>query len=434
MTLNYKALLLKKLLLVIGSGGREHALVWKIVQSPLVEKIFCAPGNPGIGELAENVNIAASDLEALLSFAKEQQIDLTVVGPEDPLVDGIVDMFEEGGLKIFGPNKAAAQLEGSKAFSKNLMKKYNIPTAAYETFTAKEEALDYLKQYKNFPVVLKTSGLAAGKGVLICTNFDEAVAGLNLIMEEKAFGGAGNEIVIEEFLEGEEVTIFALVDGKNYKLLSPSQDHKRVFDNDEGKNTGGMGAYAPAPIASKELMLAIEQKMVEPTIDAMNAEGTPYKGMLYFGIIVTADGPKVLEYNCRFGDPETEVVLPLLESDLVPLMMASIDGKLNEMDIRIKKGYAVDVVLASGGYPAAYEKGKTIHNLKNVDSHILIFHAGTKIVDNNLVTNGGRVLNVVGLGEEFKQTQQHVYNNVEKIAFEKMHYRKDIGFRAIKKL
>jgi phosphoribosylamine---glycine ligase len=414
-------------ILVIGSGGREHALVWKIAQSPLVKKIYCAPGNPGIRELAENVKIAANDLDGLLQFAKTKQIDLTVVGPEDPLVDGIVDLFEENGLKIFGPNGAAAQLEGSKAFSKNLMKKYKIPTAIYQTFKSNIDALIYFKFIEKFPVVLKASGLAAGKGVIICNDLQETVAATNLIMKDKAFGEAGSEMVIEEFLEGEEVSIFAIVDGKNYKLFSPSQDHKRVFDNDEGKNTGGMGAYAPAPLATSDFIEDVKKSIIEPTINAMITEGSPYKGLLYFGIIVTQSGPKVLEYNCRFGDPETEVVLPLLESDLVPLMLASINGTIEKEDIKIKDGFAVDVVLASGGYPDKYEKGKIITGLNSLDSDILVFHAGTKIEGDNLVTNGGRVLNVVGLGKEFKPTQQKVYKEIKKIHFDKMHYRTDIG-------
>ena len=382
--------------------------------------------------MAENINIAASDLNGLLEFAKKTQIDLTIVGPEDPLVDGIVDLFENEGLKIYGPNKSAAQLEGSKAFSKNLMKKYNIPTAAYETFTEKSRALQYLNQYENFPVVLKASGLAAGKGVLICNNLEEAIAGLDLIMEEKAFGSAGNEVVVEEFLVGEEVSVFAIVDGKNYKLFSPSQDHKRVFDNDEGKNTGGMGAYAPAPIATGEFMNNAINTVIEPTINAMIAERMPYKGLLYFGLILTQSGTKVLEYNCRFGDPETEVVLPLLESDLVPLLLASINGSLDNEELKIKTGFAVDVVLASGGYPDAYEKGKIITGLNTLESEIIVFHAGTKMDGDILVTNGGRVLNVVGLGDEFEITQKNVYESIKRIHFDDMHYRNDIGFRAQK--
>ncbi len=417
--------------LVIGSGGREHALVWKIAQSPLVKKMYCAPGNPGIGELAENVSIAASDIKRLLGFAKDNNIDLTVVGPEDPLADGIVDIFEDAGLKIFGPNKTAARLEGSKAFSKKMMKKYKIPTAVYQTFTSSVDALIYLKFIQKFPIVLKASGLAAGKGVLICQNLQEAVAGTNLIMKDKAFGSAGDEIIIEEFLEGEEVSIFALVDGEHYKLLSPSQDHKRVFDNDQGKNTGGMGAYAPAPLATATFISDVEQKIINPTIEALKKEGSPYKGLLYFGIIVTESEPKVLEYNCRFGDPETEVVLPLLESDLVPLMLATIDGTIQNQSLKFKTGYAIDVVLASGGYPDSYEKGKIIHGLDSADNDTIIFHAGTKLSGNDIVTSGGRVLNIVTVGEDFKQTQEQVYKNVEKISFEGGHYRKDIGNRAL---
>jgi phosphoribosylamine---glycine ligase len=417
--------------LVIGSGGREHALVWKIAQSPLVKKIYCAPGNPGIGELAENVNIAASDLDGLLEFAKSENIDLTIVGPEYPLVEGIVDKFEKEGLKIFGPNKAASQLEGSKAFSKNLMKKYKIPTAIYQTFTSNIDALIYSKFVEIFPVVLKASGLAAGKGVLICNNLQEIVAGIDLIMKEKAFGDAGKEMIFEEFLEGEEVSIFALVDGEDYKLLSSSQDHKRALDDDKGKNTGGMGAYAPAPIATPELMTEVENTIIKPTINAMISEGHPYKGLLYFGLVITKNGPKVLEYNCRFGDPETEVVLPLLESDLVPLMLASINGTIDNEEIKIKNGFAVDVVLASGGYPDAYEKGEVIKGLDELDFDIIVFHAGTKMKGENLVTNGGRVLNIVGFGTKIKTVQQKVYENIKRINFDKMHYRRDIGNKAL---
>lgn len=414
-------------ILVVGSGGREHALVWKIAQSPLVKKIFCAPGNPGISELGENVNIKASDIDGLLQFAKNENIDLTVVGPEDPLVAGIVDKFEAEGLKIFGPNKAAAQLEGNKAFSKNLMKKYGIPTAAYETFTEKNKALQHLNQYKQSPVVLKASGLAAGKGVLICNTEEEAINGLDLIMEEKAFGAAGSEVVIEEFLDGEEVSIFAIVDGKNYKLFSPSQDHKRALDNDEGKNTGGMGAYAPAPIATDSFMENAKNSIIDPTINAMQQEGMPYKGLLYFGLIKTQNGTKVLEYNCRFGDPETEVVLPLLESDLVPLMIASIKGTISDETIKLKNGFALDVVLASGGYPNGYEKGLEISGLDKLEKDIVVFHAGTKTDKGKLLTSGGRVLNIVAMDGDFKFARQKVYDNIKKIHFKKMQFRTDIG-------
>jgi len=421
-------------ILVVGSGGREHALVWKISQSPLVDKIYCAPGNPGIGDLAENVSLKASQLDELLHFALDNHIDLTVVGPEDPLVDGIVDKFTSTGVKIFGPEGKAAQLEGSKAFAKNLMKKYKIPTAEYEIFDSYLEAKDFIKRIKQFPIVLKANGLAAGKGVLICLSRDEALHGISMLMEKKVFGTAGEQIVIEEFLDGEEVSIFVLSDGRNYRLLSSSQDHKKVFEGDTGKNTGGMGAYAPAPVINENYMKKIEAAIIQPSLEAMIKETTPYKGLLYFGLVLTGQGPKVLEYNCRFGDPETEVVLPLLKSDLVPLLLATIDGTLDEYDIEIESGYAFDVVLASGGYPDAYEKGKVISGLDNLDKEILVFHAGTAKKNESLITNGGRVLNVVGLGDSFQKVRDLVYTNIKNISFEGMHYRKDIGHRASKYL
>jgi phosphoribosylamine--glycine ligase len=421
-------------ILVIGSGGREHSMVWKIAQSPLVSKIYCAPGNPGIADIAEIIPINSSNNKQLLTFAEDKKIDLTVVGPEDPLVTGIVDMFTERGLKIFGPSKIAAQLEGSKVFAKNLMHKYKLPTATYESFNSVTEAEAYIHNLKDFPVVLKADGLAAGKGVLICNNKDETLDGLTSIMSEKKFGTAGNQMIIEQFLHGEEVSIFALCDGYNYKLLSSAQDHKKVFERDEGKNTGGMGAYAPAPLLNERLLAKIEQEIIKPTIQAMAAENNPYCGMLYFGLIVNEEGPKVLEFNCRFGDPETEVVLPMLESDLVPLLLATTNGSLDQHEIKLKKGYAIDIVLASGGYPDKYEKGKIIKGCENVAEGILLFHAGTTLQEKNLVTNGGRVLNVVALGNNFYQTRDFVYENVEKIIFEDMHYRKDIGYRAVKYL
>jgi phosphoribosylamine--glycine ligase len=419
-------------ILVIGSGGREHALVWKIAQSSLVEKIYCAPGNPGIAQLAENVPISGSDHQQLLKFTNDNSVDLTVVGPEDPLVEGIVDTFTNYGLKIFGPTKAAAQLEGSKAFSKNIMKKYSIPTADFKTYNNFDRAKDHINKINHFPVVVKASGLAAGKGVLICQDYDMACDSLTAIMKEKIFSEAGNQVVIEEYLEGDEVSIFALVDGKNYKLLSASQDHKKIFDGDQGKNTGGMGAYAPTPVANNALITEIEGSIIRPTINAMQKEGIPYKGLLYFGIIVTGDGPKVLEYNCRFGDPETEVVLPLLKSDLVPLMIATINGTIDKESIELNPGYAIDVVLSSGGYPDSYEKGKLITGLDSVGQNIIVFHAGTKAKDNQILTNGGRVLNIVAVGDDFIKTREFLYNSIKKIDFEEMHYRKDIGSRALK--
>lgn len=420
--------------LVIGSGGREHALVWKIVQSPQVEKVYCAPGNPGTAEIAENVAISPMDFDKQVRFVIENHIDLTVVGPEDPLVSGIVDVFEENNLKIFGPDKNAAQLEGSKSFSKNLMKKYGIPTADYEVFDSPVTARNHLKQQAKYPLVLKASGLAAGKGVLICMDYQDAENGISQIMEDKAFGSAGDSMIVEEFLEGEEVSIFAISDGQDYQLFSPAQDHKKVFEGDAGKNTGGMGAYAPAPIATDDFMAKVKSNILDPTFDAMRKEGMPYKGLLYFGLIVTEQGIRVLEYNCRFGDPETEVILPLLQSDLVPLLMASIDGNMKSQDVELYDGFSIDVVLASGGYPDQYEKGKSIRGLESFDPDVIVFHAGTKNDHNQLVTNGGRVLNIVSKGDDFFKIREDIYKNIKKIKFDEMHYRKDIGFRAEKYL
>jgi phosphoribosylamine--glycine ligase len=419
-------------ILVIGGGGREHALVWKIAQSDQVEKIYCAPGNPGTAELAENVDVSPMDFEKLASFVKVNEIDLTVVGPEDPLVSGIVDYFNDHGLRIFGPSKNAAQLEGSKHFSKELMKKYHIPTAAYQTFTSPEPAREYIEIEAKFPLVLKASGLAAGKGVLICHSDNDASNGIREIMEDKAFGSAGDHMIIEEFLVGEEVSIFAISDGTNYCLFSPAQDHKKVFEGDRGKNTGGMGAYAPAPIATSSFIEKIKPDIIERTFDAMRSEGMPYRGLLYIGLIVTDQGPKVLEYNCRFGDPEAEVILPLLKSDLVPLMEASIMGTIGKQTIQLHDEFALDIVLASGGYPEEYEKGKIINGLESLDPDILVFHAGTKSDNDSLTTNGGRVLNIVARGKDFLSLTDNLYKNVAKIKFEGVHYRKDIGYRARK--
>lgn len=419
-------------ILVIGSGGREHALVWKLSQSSQVDKIYCAPGNPGIAEIGENIAISPMDFEKLVTFVEDNHIDLTVVGPEDPLVSGIVDYFNERGLKIFGPDKNAAQLEGSKYFSKELMKKYQIPTATYHAFSSPGDAKDYIESEVKFPQVLKASGLAAGKGVLICQSKEEALEGIREIMEDKTFGSAGDNMIIEEFLDGEEISIFALSDGNDYLLMSSAQDHKKVFEGDQGKNTGGMGAYAPAPIATKSLIEKIKPEIIERTFAAMRSEGMPYKGLLYFGIILTEQGPKVLEYNCRFGDPEAEVILPLLKSDLIPLMEASISGTMGEQKIELYDGFALDVVLASGGYPDKYEKGKVIEGLDLLDSEILVFHAGTKKEEDSLVTNGGRVLNIVARESDFLTLTENLYKNVERIKFEDAHFRKDIGYKARK--
>lgn len=418
-------------ILIIGSGGREHALAWKIAQSSLVKKIFCAPGNAGMAEIAENVPLPVSDHKGLLDFALENRIDLTVVGPEDPLVEGIVDLFADAGLKIFGPRQAAARLEGSKSFSKNLMKKHGIPTAGYEVFSSLENAQRYIQNYEKYPVVLKASGLAAGKGVLICHSREEALAGLNLLMGDKLFGSAGDEVVVEEFLSGEEISVFVLSDGKEYRLLTTSQDHKKALDGDAGKNTGGMGAYAPAPVATAELLASVEENIVRPSLDAIARESVPYTGLLYIGLILTGNGPKVLEYNCRFGDPETEVVLPLLKSDLVPVLLACATGELHKYNIEVYPHYAIDVVLASGGYPDDYEKGKEISGLDALSDDVIVFHAGTRLDNGRLVTSGGRVLNIVTTGKDFAVTRDYLYNQIKKINFDKMHFRNDIGFRAL---
>jgi phosphoribosylamine--glycine ligase len=418
-------------ILVIGSGGREHALVWKIKQSPLVTEIYCAPGNPGMATLAKTIAINPNDFTSLVKFARDKAIDLTVVGPEDPLVNGIVDYFTGKGLKIFGPDKAAAQLEGSKVFAKNIMQKYNIPTAAYRVFSSFQQASHYLDQGIDFPVVIKASGLAAGKGVLICQNKIESQKALQSIMDARIFGSAGDEVVVEEFLSGNEVSIFALCDGNNYLLLSPSQDHKKVSEGDRGKNTGGMGAYAPTPIANETFIKEISKTIIVPSLQAMLSEGIPYKGLLYFGLIVTNKGPMVLEYNCRFGDPETEVVLPILASDLVPLLVATTEGALNTYPVEFFPEYAIDVVLASGGYPDSYEKGKPITGLENLDTDIMVFHAGTSNKEGKLITSGGRVLNIIARGKNFIDTRNNLYQNINKIHFDGMQYRKDIGYRVL---
>jgi len=421
-------------ILIIGSGGREHVLVWKIAQSSVVEKVYCAPGNAGTAENAENVPIGVDEFEKLLDFARANEIDLTVIGPEDPLVNGIVDLFTDAGLKVFGPKKIAAQLEGSKSFAKRLMAEYDIPTATYSCFTSIPEAKQYLQDLNVYPVVLKASGLAAGKGVLICQNEQEAYSGLDDLLKNKVFGTAGDEVIIEEFLTGEEVSVFVLCDGKNYRILTSSQDHKRAFDGDEGKNTGGMGAYAPAPAATNELMDKVEKNIIQPSLQAIAEKATPYTGILYIGLMIAESGPKVLEYNCRFGDPETEVVLPLLKAELVPLMIACTEGNLEKYEVEVCPGYAIDVVLASGGYPDSYNKGIEISGITDIPEDILVFHAGTKIDNGKLVTSGGRVLNVIAMGSDFKQTQNYLYQNINKIYFQDMHYRKDIGFRAINHL
>ena len=418
--------------LIIGSGGREHALAWKIAQSAKVEKIYCAPGNAGIASLAECVDIKAMEFEKLAAFAKEQAIDLTVVGMDDPLVGGIVDVFEREGLRIFGPRANAAILEGSKAFSKDLMKKYHIPTAGYETFEDPAAAIAYLEKEVSFPVVLKADGLALGKGVLICEDLAQAREGVRTIMEDRQFGDAGSRMVVEEFLTGREVSVLSFTDGKTILPMTSAQDHKRAGDGDTGLNTGGMGTFSPSPFYTDEIAAFCQEKIFQPTVDAMAAEGRRFQGIIFFGLMLTKDGPRVLEYNARFGDPEAQVVLPRMENDIVDVFEACIDGTLDKIDLKFADNAAVCVVLASGGYPVAYEKGKEIHGLEKFDgcSDKIVFHAGTAMRDGKIVTNGGRVLGVTALGADLRTARANAYEAVKCIDFEKCYYRRDIG-RAI---
>ena len=415
--------------LVVGGGGREHAICWKISKSSKVSKIYCAPGNAGIAEVAECVNIKAMEFDKLAAFAKDNQIDLTVVGMDDPLVGGIVDVFEAEGLKVFGPRKNAAILEGSKAFSKDLMKKYNIPTAGYETFDDPKKALEYLETAK-MPIVLKADGLALGKGVLICNTLEEAKAGVKEIMEDKKFGSAGNHMVIEEFMTGREVSVLSFVDGKTIKIMSSAQDHKRAKDGDQGLNTGGMGNFSPSPFYTKEVDDFCKKYIYQATVDAMAAEGRPFVGVIFFGLMLTEDGPKVLEYNARFGDPEAQVVLPRMKNDIIDVMEACVDGKLDTIDLQFEDNAAVCVVLASDGYPVAYEKGFEIKGLENFDGKegYYCFHAGTKLNDEGrIVTNGGRVLGITAKGATLKEARANAYKATEWVDFDNKYMRHDIG-------
>ena len=415
--------------LVVGSGGREHAIVTSVAKSRRVDKIYCAPGNAGIGQLAECVNIGAMEFEKLVAFAKEKEIDFTIVGMDDPLVGGIVDVFEAEGLKVFGPRKNAAILEGSKAFSKDLMKKYNIPTAGYETFDDPKKALEYLETVK-MPIVLQADGLALGKGVLICNTLEEAKAGVKEIMEDKKFGSAGNHMVIEEFMTGREVSVLSFVDGKTIKIMSSAQDHKRAKDGDQGLNTGGMGNFSPSPFYTKEVDDFCKKYIYQATVDAMAAEGRPFVGVIFFGLMLTEDGPKVLEYNARFGDPEAQVVLPRMKNDIIDVMEACVDGKLDTIDLQFEDNAAVCVVLASDGYPVAYEKGFEIKGLENFDGKegYYCFHAGTKLNDEGrIVTNGGRVLGITAKGATLKEARANAYKATEWVDFDNKYMRHDIG-------
>lgn len=426
--------------LVIGQGGREHCLAWKLSHSPLVEKIYCAPGNGGTALIAQNVDISPMDIDALLKFALGEKIDLTIVGPEMPLVSGIVDKFEEKGLKIFGPKKELALLEGSKVFAKQLMKKYGIPTPDFEVFEDSNQAKEYIKT-KQMPVVVKADGLAEGKGVLICGTLNETMGAIDLIMEEKIFGKAGNKIVIEDYIEGQEASILIFTDGESFMPLVSSQDHKRILDGDEGANTGGMGAYAPALLVSKDILDKIMNKICTPLINGLKSEGKIYKGMLYIGLMVKNGEPYVLEFNVRFGDPETQAILPKLKNDFADVILKVVDNKLEGLSLEWDERFCLCVVLASGGYPGSYERGKEITGLEKVDGlrDLLVFHAGTKqeiaggaqAQKPKFLTNGGRVLNIVGMGKDAGEARQMVYTAIESISFDKMCYRKDIGSKAL---
>jgi len=419
-------------ILLIGSGGRETALAWKLSQSSRLDQLFIAPGNAGTAEYGNNIKIESNNLNALKEFALKEKIDLTVVGPEIPLSAGIVDIFKSNGLKIFGPAKKAAQLESSKIFSKNLLKKYKIPTAEYESFKDPERAKDYIKSV-TLPLVVKADGLAAGKGVTVAMSEEEALSAVERIMVDKKFGKAGSKIVIEDYLEGEEATILAFCDGKNIKTMPAAQDHKAAYDGGKGPNTGGMGAYAPAPIVSEDVELKIKETIIEPTLRALNTEGIDFKGIIYFGLMISDDGARVLEYNVRFGDPEAQVILPLLETDLVDIMEAVIKGELAQIEIEWKDKKALCVVMASGGYPVEYETGKEITGIKEVerDKDSIVFQAGTRFEKAKLLTAGGRVLAVTALGNSFEEVISKAYAGVGKINFNDLYYRNDIGHKAL---
>ena len=416
--------------LLVGSGGREHAIAWKLKQSPKIDKIYCAPGNAGIAQDAQCVDIGPMEIEKLIDFAKTESIDFTIIGMDDPLVAGVVDAFQAEGLRVFGPRKNAAIIEGSKSFSKDLMKKYNIPTAKYEVFDTYEVAKAYVLQ-QEMPIVIKADGLALGKGVLICETVEEAIAGLGEIMLDKKFGASGNTVVIEEFLVGPEVSVLSFCDGKTVVPMVSAQDHKRALDGDKGLNTGGMGTFSPSKMYTPELAETCMKEIFQPSLDAMAKEGREFVGILYFGLMLTKDGMKVIEYNARFGDPETQVILPRLKTDLIEIMEACVDGKLNQINIEWHDNAAVCVVEASGGYPESYEKGYPITGLDEIKNRedIVVFHAGTKIQDGKFVTNGGRVLGITGIGKNLDEAIKIAYQGVEIVDFDKKHFRHDIGVK-----
>jgi len=421
-------------ILLIGSGGRENALAWKLAQSSRVEELYIAAGNPGTAEYGQNIDFDESNQDALLEFALKEKIDITVVGPEAPLAAGIADLFEKNGLKVFGPRQSAARLESSKAFSKELMQEYKIPTAEYKSFTKADKALEYIRA-KGAPIVVKASGLAAGKGVIVAHSEKEAEAAVVAIMKDEKFGKAGDKVVIEEFLEGEEATILAFCDGKTIVPMIASQDHKAAYDGGKGPNTGGMGAYAPAPVVTEQIEEDFKTEIMEPTLKALQSEGLDFKGIIYFGLMIKDQKAKVLEYNVRFGDPEAQVVLPLLETDLIDIMEAVVDEKLDQLKIKWKNQKALCVVMASGGYPVEYEKGKEITGIKEAEAaeEIIVFQAGTRLEGDKLLTDGGRVLAVTALGNSFSEVIEKAYSGVEKINFEDFQIRNDIGQKALKK-
>ena len=414
--------------LIVGSGGREHAIATSVAKSEKVSKIYCAPGNGGISQIAECVAIGAMEFDKLVDFAKENAIDLVIVGMDDPLVGGLVDKMEEAGIRTFGPRKNAAILEGSKAFSKDLMKKYNIPTAAYENFDDADAAMEYIKK-GNFPVVLKADGLALGKGVLICNTLEEALDGVKSIMLDKQFGAAGTRMVVEEFMTGREVSVLSFVDGKTIKTMTSAQDHKRAMDGDQGLNTGGMGTFSPSPFYTEEVDEFCKKYIYQATVDAMREEGREFKGVIFFGLMLTPNGPRVLEYNARFGDPEAQVVLPRMKNDIIEVMEACIDGTLDQIDLQFEDNAAVCVVLASEGYPVAYEKGKVISGLDAFDGKegYYCFHAGTKVTEEGMVTNGGRVLGITAKGNDLKEARTNAYEATKWVNFDNKYMRNDIG-------
>ncbi|SHI45734.1 phosphoribosylamine--glycine ligase [Thermoclostridium caenicola] len=416
--------------LVVGGGGREHALVWKLAQSPDVTKLYCAPGNGGIGEIAELVPLGAMDVDGIVNFSKAHQIDLVVVAPDDPLAIGMVDALETAGIKAFGPRKNAAVIEASKVFAKELMKKYRIPTADYRVFDNSRDAMEYVSQAE-LPLVVKADGLALGKGVLICHTRDEAIQAIRSIMEDKKFGSAGQRIVVEEFLTGPEVSVLAFTDGRTIKPMVSVQDHKRAFDQDKGPNTGGMGTFSPSRVYTEDIARECMETIFRPTVEAMNQEGRTFKGVLYFGLMLTEKGPRVLEYNARFGDPESQVVMPRLKTDLLKIMQAVVNEELDRIDIEWHEDAAVCVVMASGGYPEAYEKGFEITGLDQVanQSDIMVFHAGTKKEGEKFLTNGGRVLGVTARGSDLEEARRKAYDAVSRIHFKNAHYRRDIGIK-----